>query len=99
MRAGKSPGELGPMTKVSKTAAKLEAMVLAALRRAPHCQGVSSVTVERVDETRFNHTWGVSYIGGDVEPLACEVALKEILASPTTPIRPDLWRLICSPMR
>ncbi len=72
-------GELGPMTKMSKTAAELEAMVLAALRRAPHCQGVSSVTVERLDETRFEHTWGVSYIGGEVEPLACEGALKEIL--------------------
>jgi hypothetical protein len=53
-------------------------MVLAALRRAPHCQGVSSVTVERLDEIRFEHTWGVSYIGGEVEPLACEGALKEI---------------------
>ena len=75
VQADKPPGNLAR----SKTAAELEAMVLAALRRAPHCQGVSSVTVERLDETRFEHTCGVSYIGGDVEPLASEIALKEIL--------------------
>ena len=67
------------MPKTLKSVPELEAILLAELRNAPHCEGASSVSVYRLADGRVDTNWTVAgFNAGTSGRGSCEAALLEI---------------------
>lgn len=73
------PAKVPNMAKTLKGVPELEAILLAELRKTPHCEGASSVSVYRLAEGRVDTNWTVAgFNAGTSGRTNCEAALDEI---------------------
>jgi hypothetical protein len=67
------------MVKALKRASELEAILLDELRKSPHCDGASSVSLYRLADGRADENWTVAgFNAGTSGRKGCEGALVEI---------------------
>jgi hypothetical protein len=65
---------------VKKKRSELQSMVLEELRKVPHCEGATSVTVVGLNDARVAETWTVSnFNAGQADQGSCEEALWRIV--------------------
>jgi hypothetical protein len=63
-----------------KKRSELQSMVLEELRKVPHCDGATSVTVVGLNDARVAETWTVSnFNAGQADQGSCEEALWRIV--------------------
>jgi hypothetical protein len=63
-----------------KKRSELQSMVLEELRKVPHCDGATSVTVVGLNDARVAETWTVSnFNAGQADQGSCEEALWKIV--------------------
>jgi hypothetical protein len=73
------PAKVPNMAKTLKGVSELEAILLVELRKTPHCEGASSVSVYRLAEGRVDTNWTVAGFNAGTSGRAnCEAALDEI---------------------
>ena len=65
------------MAKVRKTARELEALVFNQARKARECEGMTGVTVRRIDDPRVDYNWDVAHAHNST-PM-CERLIVEIV--------------------
>lgn len=48
------------MARELKTAEELQTLIMTQVRKEPHCQGCTGVTIEPLDDPRIDATWSVT---------------------------------------
>ena len=61
------------MAKERKTRHELAALVFEEARKARECEGLTGVTVQRIDDDRVPYNWNVSHAHNNSTPMCAQV--------------------------